>query len=215
MINIRLLVQVILLIAQGIFEALRSARRFEELEEKIQRLVHRAALILLEEALDQVDRRLCAARDVKRLKVIGLRSRTIVTSFGELSFKRRLYRDKDTGEYRFLLDETLGLEASRRLNHRIKELILELGTEKRTTSVGALFCFFGVLRVFLPGCRQTLPAGVFPEGFFFCSTLKAGFDPRIIKGRKESAGKGEEGPVLCPGRKGVTGGERVVCCETW
>lgn len=93
MINIRLLVQVILLIAQGIFEALRSARRFEELEEKIQRLVQRAALILLEEASDQVDRRLCAARDVKRLKVIGLRSRTIVTSFGELSFKRRLYFD--------------------------------------------------------------------------------------------------------------------------
>ena len=79
MVNIRFLVQVILLMAQEIFEALRSARRFEELEEKIQRLVQRAALILLEEALNQIDRKLCATRDVQ--------------SFGELSFKRRLYRD--------------------------------------------------------------------------------------------------------------------------
>ena len=129
MINIRLLVQVILLIAQGIFEALRSVQKFEELEERMQRLVQRAALILLEEALNQIDRRLCAARDTKKLKVIGLRSRTVVTSFGELSFKRRLYRDTDTGEYRFLLDEALGLEANRRVSHRMRELILELGTE--------------------------------------------------------------------------------------
>jgi flagellar motor switch protein FliM len=53
-INIRLLVQVILLIAQGIFEALRSAQKFEELEERMQRLVQRAALILLEEAFNQI-----------------------------------------------------------------------------------------------------------------------------------------------------------------
>lgn len=129
MINIRLLVQVILLIAQGIFEALRSAQKFEELEERMQRLVQRAALILLEEAFNQIDCKLCAQRDTKKLKAVGLRSRTIITSFGELSFKRRLYRDKDTGEYRFLLDEALGLEASRRVSHRMKELILELATE--------------------------------------------------------------------------------------
>lgn len=45
------------------------------------------------------------------------------------TFKRRLYRDRKTGAYRFLLDEALGLAARRRITPRMKRLILDLGTE--------------------------------------------------------------------------------------
>lgn len=129
MFSIRIVIQVVLLLAQGVFEVLRSAQNFEALEVKVQQLIQRAALTLLKEALNQIDRTLCAERDTQELKVIGFRSRTIVTSFGELGFKRRLYLDQRTGEYQFLLDEALGLEARRRLSPRMAKLILELGTE--------------------------------------------------------------------------------------
>ncbi|MFZ5434924.1 MAG: UPF0236 family transposase-like protein [Bacillota bacterium] len=56
-------------------------------------------------ALEEVDKRYNGERDQKRLKVVGPRERTISTSFGEVTFPRRLYRDKETGKARFLLDE--------------------------------------------------------------------------------------------------------------
>jgi hypothetical protein len=43
-------------------------------------------------------------------RVVGFRERTLVARFGEVRFRRRLYRDEH-GCYRFLLDEYLGLPA--------------------------------------------------------------------------------------------------------
>ncbi|MCL6478218.1 MAG: hypothetical protein K6T65_07350 [Peptococcaceae bacterium] len=57
MIKIRQLVMVILFLVKGIFEALRTVKDLEELEEQIQRLVQKAAGMLLTEALEEIDRR--------------------------------------------------------------------------------------------------------------------------------------------------------------
>jgi hypothetical protein len=43
--------------------------------------------------------------------VVGFRERTLVTRFGEVEIRRRLYQDR-LGEYHFLLDEYLGLNAN-------------------------------------------------------------------------------------------------------
>lgn len=109
MIKIRLLLRVVLLLATGIWEALRSANNLKELEERIQRLTQEATVTLLAAALEEIDRVLCAQRDVKRYENVGLRSRVLVTSVGEVRFRRWLYRDLEKGEACFLLDQVLGL----------------------------------------------------------------------------------------------------------
>lgn len=127
MFKVRQIVMVVLLLAQGIFEVLKESGDFKQLEEKLHRLTQRAAGMLLAFALEEADRRLLARKD-RTLKVVGSRDRTLVTSVGEIRIKRRLYRDK-SGEYIFLLDQSLGLEPHRRISKRMQELALELATE--------------------------------------------------------------------------------------
>jgi len=60
------------------------------------------------EYLGQLDESLYATRSAG-WSVVDFRERTVVTRFGEVRLWRRLYRD-ESGEYRFLLDEYLGLQ---------------------------------------------------------------------------------------------------------
>lgn len=129
MLKIRQLVKVVLLLAQGIFEVLKRANNLEEMEEQIQALVQKAAGMLLVEALQGIDSKLGGQRDTAELKNIGMRSRTIITCFGEITYRRRLYQNTKTKEYHFLLDETMGIEKRRRLSPRMEKLGVELGTE--------------------------------------------------------------------------------------
>ena len=55
------------------------------------------------------------------LRVEGLREQRVTTLFGDLSIKRRLYRDSQ-GKHCFLLDEKMGLDKGCHLSPRVKEL---------------------------------------------------------------------------------------------
>lgn len=129
MLNIQQLIMVILQLIQEIFEILRSVRNLEDLEERIQLSVQKAARVILTEALEQIDKRLACERNSKTLKNVGMRNRTINTSLGEITFRRRLYQEIPTGRHHFLLDETLGLKARERVSQRLTKLLIELGTE--------------------------------------------------------------------------------------
>jgi len=52
-----------------------------------------------------------------------MRKRTLVTRFGEVTFRRRLYRD-EAGRYRFLLDEMLGLPAYQAASAEVMEAVV-------------------------------------------------------------------------------------------
>jgi hypothetical protein len=60
--------------------------------------------------------------------VVGFRGRTLVTRFGEVSFRRRLYRD-ESGRYRFLLDEYLGLRAHQVATPEMQAICTSLGSD--------------------------------------------------------------------------------------
>lgn len=90
------------------------------MEEKLHSLTRRAAGMLFAYALEEADRRLLARKD-QALKVVGSRDRTLVTSMGEIRIRRRMYRDK-SGEYIFLLHQSLGLEPHRRIIKRMQGL---------------------------------------------------------------------------------------------
>jgi len=68
-------------------------------------------------------------RDRKRLKVVHFKERTPVTPFGELRFKRRYYRDLETGKGRSLLDEGLGLRPRSRPSPVLVALDIRIAVE--------------------------------------------------------------------------------------
>ncbi|MBI2304156.1 MAG: ISLre2 family transposase [Chloroflexi bacterium] len=61
------------------------------------------------------------------MEVEGFRQRRVVTLFGDVVVRRRLYRDKE-GKRRFLLDEALGLDKRSPLSPQVRELSALLGS---------------------------------------------------------------------------------------
>jgi hypothetical protein len=55
------------------------------------------------------------------LEVEALKEHWLITMFGDIRVKRRLYRDKDD-KYRFLLDERMGLDKGSHVSPKMKEL---------------------------------------------------------------------------------------------
>lgn len=127
MFKVRQVILLVLYLAQGIFEVLKESLDFTQVEEKVHSLTQNAAGMLLTFALEEIDKRLLAQKD-KGLKVVGSRDRTLVTSVGEVTIKRRLYKG-ESGEYSFLLDQALGLEPRRRISKRMEQMALELATD--------------------------------------------------------------------------------------
>ena len=75
--------------------------------------VQRRLLVL---ACEQLDEQAWKQRNRGELREVGRRTRTVLTWFGEVRLSRRYYRDRQTGERRFLLDELVGLPARQRLS---------------------------------------------------------------------------------------------------
>ncbi len=71
-------------------------------------------------------------------QVVGQRTRTLVTRFGEVTFRRRLYRDPQ-GKARFLLDEVLDLPAYQAATADVTEAVVALVAE--TAFVRAARCW--------------------------------------------------------------------------
>jgi hypothetical protein len=70
--------------------------------------------------LESVDEDLMRQKD-RSLKVEALKWHRVVTVFGDVRMKRRLYRDGD-GKHRFLLDEKMGLDKGCQVSPKVKEL---------------------------------------------------------------------------------------------
>ncbi|HHY34849.1 MAG TPA: hypothetical protein GX510_04330 [Firmicutes bacterium] len=128
MTTLRRLVAVILLLYQGMCECLRDCSDFESFEKQVRGQLARVGCEVLSMIFEALDERLMQERD-PNLRVVGFRDRTIVTVFGEMKIRRRLYEDKVTGETRFLLDERLGLEKRDRVSAGVKDLAVRLSTE--------------------------------------------------------------------------------------
>jgi hypothetical protein len=116
------------LLMQGVHKALFEAPDFKALELAVERLVQEAARRLLALALEAKDQWLMEHRD-RRLRLVGTRARSLLTRAGEVTFTRRYYVDRETGEGHFLLDEALGLWPRQRYSPAVRELAVELAVE--------------------------------------------------------------------------------------
>lgn len=90
-----------------IAQCLESLSDLTKWDEGIFEVVCRTACGCGAALLEAIDDELAKDR-TKDLRMISRRPRTIVTKFGNLKIKRRMYRDR-SGRGRFLLDEALGL----------------------------------------------------------------------------------------------------------
>lgn len=76
---------------------------------------------MLSELLSQLDEELKEQRDKARYVLKDMKTREIATRVGPIRFKRSYYRDTETNEWVFLLDEHLGLEARSRTSELVRE----------------------------------------------------------------------------------------------
>ncbi|SMB95932.1 Uncharacterised protein family (UPF0236) [Thermanaeromonas toyohensis ToBE] len=129
MIDIRQIVGGVLLFASGLEKLIGECKDFYELEKGIHELTQKVCSQMLTWALEQIDTRLMNERDRSLWEVVGFRAKTALSTFGEFIYRRRLYRNKETGETKFFLDEVLGWPSRAKVTPRLKELFLKLGSE--------------------------------------------------------------------------------------
>lgn len=99
---------------------------FETLEAFVFRLVLQIVRHTLKIILEDMDKYLAAERDKARYESKEIDERTLDTLVGPLRFKRRCYRDKDTGERVHLLDEKLKIKGYKRVSEGLVRAAVSL-----------------------------------------------------------------------------------------
>ena len=82
---------------------------------------------LAQHRLKALDDELMRSRP-KGLRLMGVRKKTLVTRFGDVALRRRMYRDSD-GETVFPLDEYLGWKPQQQASPSITESVVEMATQ--------------------------------------------------------------------------------------
>lgn len=129
MFPIRHAMNVFLQLMADLQSAIADSGSFAELEEGVVKAVGLSARSLLAHALEAVDEQLMRCRDKERLELVNRKQRTVVTTVGEVTFWRRYYRDRQTGQGCCLLDEHLGLTPRQRVSPRLREKAVALAVE--------------------------------------------------------------------------------------
>ena len=89
-------------------------------EEEILNWAYELARSVTKVLLEKMDEELMKGRE-EGLKVEGLKERGVTTLFGEVKIRRRLYQES-SGNYRFLLDEAIGLRKRSQASSKVEEL---------------------------------------------------------------------------------------------
>jgi hypothetical protein len=110
-----------------IAKCLKRLDNLERWDEKIFQVVCDTASGSSSAVLEAIDKELAKTRE-KGLKIVGRRKRTVMTKFGPVVVNRRLYQNED-GNYRFLLDEALGLKTKTLATPTLEQTALYLASQ--------------------------------------------------------------------------------------
>lgn len=90
--------------------------KFAEMVYGVTKEVTKLGLSLIEEELESYDELLRKRQDLRKGWYIERRDETkLLTSLGEICYNKTYFRNKETGEYCYLLDRLMGLEAHARI----------------------------------------------------------------------------------------------------
>ncbi len=112
----------------AIFRLIQKAEDFKELEKGLLQLAFALVRQWMVAVLESLDQELAATREPS-LELIRSDVRTLEIVGGPIQFSRRYYRDRATGQYRYLLDEALGLEGRQRRSPLVEQMAIELATK--------------------------------------------------------------------------------------
>jgi hypothetical protein len=94
---------------------------FQYLERFVFQLTKIVGQYVIQEILQFLDNRLRKERQRGKLTNCGKRSRYLLTLLGNITYQKHLYRDQE-GQYRCLLDETLGLKPNQRMSTHYQKI---------------------------------------------------------------------------------------------
>jgi len=102
---------------------------FAILEERLMRSFGEFMREMVPRLLEAWDEKLAAERDRNEWELIQRKPRTVVSTLGEITYRRRYYRNRKTGERRFLLDEVAGFDPRRRLSGKLRDQAVALALD--------------------------------------------------------------------------------------
>lgn len=113
----------------GIFKAeedfLKDPKKFSEFEERVHALFDKGALQFIEGVLNEADTMICESIYRKsRFDIQRHDKRTLITTVGDAVITQTLFREKETGECRYLLGEMMGLNPHERFSEAAEAQIL-------------------------------------------------------------------------------------------
>lgn len=102
---------------------------FNEIERLIFEAVCKAATDATRQILEKIDAELARTRDKKLLRDKGRRKTTVKTIYGEVEYRRHIYKNTRTGEIIYLLDENLIIKKTGLLSENLTEKIICVAAE--------------------------------------------------------------------------------------
>lgn len=104
------------------------------------------ALEMLKDTLEALDESILNHSERKRnYYVKGIYKRTITTLYGTITFKRRLYINKSTGEYESLLDKLIGIDPYSRLSDEAIIAITDAALECNSYRIAGMYALSGTI----------------------------------------------------------------------
>jgi hypothetical protein len=101
----------------------------KELEQWIFRKMQEEFASAMTRALEVLDQQILEQRDRERYRVKEEREASINTVFGNIRFKRRLYHDRQSGKYVYLLDRLLQFEGRGKVSPHLEETAIAFASQ--------------------------------------------------------------------------------------
>ena len=114
--------------------------------ENLSNICYKKSLDLLVQSIEKLDEEIKNSKDRKILfDIKGIYKRTIITIQGTITYKRRLYIDKKTGEYIFLVDKLIGVDKYSRLTDEAIKKVVETAIELKSYSIAGKYALNGTI----------------------------------------------------------------------
>lgn len=98
----------------------------KQIEQSVWRTLQETFSTVMTTILSDLDEQIASDRDKKRYRLQDKRPINLVSLFGEIEVQRNYYRDRESGEYVYLLDRHLSFEGATSFSPLIEEAAIEL-----------------------------------------------------------------------------------------
>lgn len=165
---IRLVEAKFLSVAEKILEVLADGVDFVSFEDQLKKELDNLGCDLLKVVIEELEEQIFRSQERKRdwKSVHKEDDKEILTVFGTVRYQRRYYKHKQTNEYRYLVDEKIGVTPHTRVSANLKaelsEASSELSYEGATLQVSRHNAELKVSKQTVANCVKTFKAGEAP-----------------------------------------------------